>query len=182
MRTFKTEGIVIKRRNNGEADKFLTIFTKDFGKMQLKATGVRRIASKRSPHVELLNLVEISFYKGKGMPVLVEAQSKKTFDYLKSDLMTIGLAYHLCELIDGLCPEDELHRDIFFLFEKTLSELTSENSLEVIHGFEVELLTILGYWNSHDAFFERKDMDTQSYIETLLERRLKSRRIFSKLS
>lgn len=181
MRTFKTEGIVIKRRDSGEADKFITVFTKDFGKMQLKATGVRRIASRRSPHIELLNLVEITFYKGKGMPVLVEAQSKKTYDNLKMDLTTIGLAYHLCELIDGLCPEEEMHRDIFYLFERTLSQLTSENSIEVIHGFEVELLTILGFWNSSETFFERKDMDTQTYIETLLERRLRSRRIFAKL-
>ena len=181
MRTFKTEGIVIKRRNNGEADKFLTIFTKDFGKMQLKATGVRRIASRRSPHVELLNLVEISFYKGKGMPVLIEAQARKTYEHLKSELTTIGLAYHLCELIDGLCPEDEIHQDIYHLLEQTLEDLVEENLAEVIHEFEVKLLTILGFWNDSENFFVRKDMDMENYIETILERRLKSRRIFAKL-
>lgn len=181
MRTLKTEGIVIKRRDSGEADKFLTIFTKDFGKIQLKATGVRRIASRRSPHVELLNLVEVTFYKGKGMPVLIEAHARKTYDGLKADLTSIGLAYHLCELIDGLCPEDEIHQDIFLLLSETLQHLENENPVEVIHGFEVELLTILGFWNQSEAFFERKGMDTQSYIETLLERRLRSRRIFAKL-
>jgi DNA repair protein RecO (recombination protein O) len=181
MRTFKTEGIVIKRRDSGEADKFLTIFTKDFGKMQLKATGVRRIASRRSPHVELLNLVEISFYKGKGMPVLIEAQSRLTFDLIKEDLQAIGLAYHLCELIDGLCAEDEVHQDIFALLVSTLAKLHTEDTVVIIHEFEVELLTILGFWNTGQSQYARDHVDTQQYIENLLERRLKSRRIFAKM-
>ncbi|PIZ97846.1 MAG: DNA repair protein RecO, partial [Candidatus Levybacteria bacterium CG_4_10_14_0_2_um_filter_35_8] len=55
MNSYKTEGIVIKRRNLGEADKILTIFTKRYGKIQVKAPGIRKINSRRSPHVELLN-------------------------------------------------------------------------------------------------------------------------------
>ena len=64
MRTHKTEGIIIKRRNYGEADRILTVFTKYNGKIQVKATGIRRIPSRRSAHVELLNYSVLNLYKG----------------------------------------------------------------------------------------------------------------------
>ncbi|MBI4096902.1 MAG: DNA repair protein RecO, partial [Candidatus Levybacteria bacterium] len=54
MRTFRTEGIIIKRKNFGEADRILTVFTKEYGKLQVKAKGIRRIPSRRSAHVELV--------------------------------------------------------------------------------------------------------------------------------
>ena len=44
--------------------------------------------------------------------------------------------------------------------------------------FEIQLLTILGFWNRE---FATKNLDTQDFIENILERRLKSRRIFAKL-
>lgn len=181
MRTFKTEGIVIKRRNFNEADRIITIFTKEYGKMQLKAQGVRKIVSKRSSHIELLNLVSISFYRGSKLPVLVEAQSVYDFSLIKEDLEKTGLAYHLCELVDGLTAEDEGNHAGFELLYKTLKELETADDVQIlIHGFEVELLTMLGFWHQNEE--DSKTADTHQFIESILERRLKSRRIFSKLS
>ncbi len=181
MRTHKAEGIVIKRRDSGETDKFITVFTREYGKLQLKAQGVRKIASKRSPHVELLNHISLSYYKGKGMPVLVEVNSHEIFSNIKEDLSSVGLAYHLCEVIDGLCPEEEVHPDIYTLLFETLSKLTEDNSALLVRNFEVALLTILGFWNSKQRDYAEKEVDTELYIESLLERRLKSRRIFAKV-
>jgi len=54
MKSYKTEGIIIKRKNFGEADRILTIFTKNKGKISIVAKGVRKINSRRAPHIELL--------------------------------------------------------------------------------------------------------------------------------
>jgi len=75
MRGFKTEGIVLKRRNFGEADRILTVFTKDRGKISVLAKGVRRITSRRAGNVELLNRVSIFLHQTRGMPILTEAVS-----------------------------------------------------------------------------------------------------------
>lgn len=180
MRSFKAEGIVIKRKNIGEADKILTIFTKDFGKMQLKAKGVRRITSRRSPHIELLNHAAIALYKGERLPILTEAQVIHDFSSLKKNLTRVWASYHICELVDGLCPENEKHADIFHLLKDTLYRISYEKQLKpVIQEFEVELLKILGYWNEKQV---EKANSTQDFIENLLERRLKSKYIFSKLN
>ena len=180
MKNFRTEGIVIKRKNIGEADRLLTVFTKDHGKLQIKAAGIRRIASRRSAHVELLNYTSLSLYKGPGVPVLTEATTLENFSEIKNDLHKVGYAYHLCELIDGLCPENQEHSDIFYLLRNMLNSLVSEvNIQQAIHEFEIQLLIILGYWNEADSVSER--FDTQSFIENIMERKLKSRHIFTKL-
>lgn len=178
MRNFKSEGIIIKRHNFGEADRILTIFTKHYGKIQAKAIGIRRITSKRSSHLELLNLVNFNFYKGRTIPLVLETQAIESFPLMKDDLTKIGFAFHICELIDGLCPDNQESREIFTLLYATLKRLEkTEDIVEVIHFFEVKLLTLLGFWKQ--GFVQH---DTRIVIEDILERKLKSRQLFAKLS
>lgn len=179
MKTLQVEGIILKRRNSGEADRILTVFTKDFGKIQIKAIGVRKIASKRSSHIELLNISSISLYKGRSVPILTEATTIENFDGIKTNLGKIGLAYHICELIDGLCPENQEYKEIFYLLLNTLEKLsTQDDVLSIIHDFEVALLTSLGYFVPSEKLHSR----SLSYlIEGILERKLKTRQILYKL-
>src|SRR5882762_10825070 len=157
MRTFRLSGIIIKRGNIGEADRILTVLTKEQGKMQIKAKGVRKITSRRSSHVELLNFGIYNIYKGKGMSVLTEVQSQDAFSPIKTDLQKTGFAYHLCELIDGLCPEEQENFQVFNLFLNTLQRLAREEEIiTIIHEFEVELLSLLGYWSTNDIFSSRE--------------------------
>lgn len=177
MRNFKEEAIVIKRRNYGEADRMLTIFTKNYGKMSVVAKGVRRITSKRASHIELLNQAVLYIHKGKGMPILGEAQVVSHFEDIKQDLTKVGFAYHLCELIDGLCPDGQENRTVYSLFLNTLKRLESENEIApVIHEFEIELLSLLGFFSRHQP---TQQLNTTSFIENILERRLKSRQILN---
>lgn len=184
MRTYKTEAIIIKRRNVGEADRLITVFTRDHGKLSIKAKGIRRVPSRRSAHVELLNTSVLTLYQASRYPILTEATALETFSDLKNDLQKIGFAYHLCELVDGLCPENQEHHQVYFLLKNTLHRLSrcnstlSQEALFVIHEFEVTLLTLLGYWHKPQA--ASLSIDTHSFIENILERRLKSKRFFQK--
>ncbi|MDO8658581.1 MAG: DNA repair protein RecO [Candidatus Levybacteria bacterium] len=180
MRSYKTEGIIIKRRNFGEADRIITVLTKHKGKIQAKATGVRRIQSRRSSHIELLNHSVIFLYKGRGtLPVLTEAETLEEFSIIKNDLTKIGFAYHLCELVNGLCAENEENFDVFRLFLNTLKRLSIEKDIaSAIHEFEIELLTVLGFWPRYRS---SQNLNTHYIIENILERPLKSKNIFSKL-
>lgn len=182
MRNLKTEGIIIKRRDFNEADRMLTIYTQNFGKIGVKAAGVRRITSRRASHIELLNDTTITLYKKSHIPVLIEAQMVNSFSEIKNNLEKMGFAYHICELIDGLCPEDEEQPEIFHLLKRTLNEMClaeKEELLFIIHDFEIELLTLLGFWHKRPQ--ESTELDTHQFIENILERKLKSHRIFSKL-
>jgi recombination protein O len=127
MRNFKTEGIIIKRRNHNEADRILTVMTRDYGKIQVKATGVRKITSRRSAHIELLNHTALHLYKGSGFTVLTEARVIDDFALIKKDFTKIGQAYHVCELVDGLCPDNQENSAVFTLLKRTLGRLLQEN-------------------------------------------------------
>lgn len=217
MKTFKVEGIVIKRRNFGEADKILTVLTKQNGKIHVKASGIRRIPSRRSAHVELLNLSVLSLYRGRNYPVLTEAQTLDSFAPLKEDFDAIGKAYHLCELVDSLCPENQENIDVFYLLKKELEGLCglvtgkagviAEKASNEVSGypasaniwpmkvndraagksalkhFEVSLLGMLGFLpeNRQAQYLTAEDFDTRSFIENILERRLKSADVFSRI-
>lgn len=192
--------------------------TRDYGKLHVKAAGVRKITSRRSAQIELLNHAVLHLYKGRVFLVLTEVKMLDDFAQVKLDFDKVGLAYHLCELIDGLCPEDQDNPNVFFLLQKTLARLAqSKEALfpvpqveqpaisdytlgtygismqdaprlasssapvqsELLHKFEIALLSELGYWNRNDAM--SKNFDTHAMIETILERKLKSRNIFAKL-
>lgn len=179
MKAYKLEGIVIRRRNVGEADRIITLFSKTKGKVQIRAKGVRRIASRRSGHIELLNYGIFNLHQGKNLPILTEVQSLEDFDKIKKDLKKIGFAYHLCELIDGLCAENQENFEIFMLLGKTLRKISlAEDPKGVIKEFEYRLLNLLGF---HSLGLEA-ELDSQTFIENLLERKLKTKQIIPLLS
>lgn len=184
MRNFKTEGIIIKRRNYKDSDRILTVLTKTHGKIYVKAAGVRKITSRRAGHIEPLNHAILTLYKGHTFPILTEIATLNNFQALKGDLDRIGVALHLCELIDGLCPENQENMRVFDLLVKTLSRLPLEDMRTVVSEFEMQLLEILGYLSAdkqkNSASFLQA-FDTQDFIENILERRLKSRTIFAKM-
>ena len=177
MRTHKIEGIILKRRNFGEGDRILTILSKSDGKIQVKAPGVRKIASRRSPHVELLNFSELTLYRTSSnfLPILTEANTIEDFSIIKDDLGKIGYAYYICELTNGLCADNQENRGVFSLLKYTLSQLCDKlDSKGVVRYFEKELLSNLGFWLEADLLVTR---DSQEVIERVLEKKLKTSRL-----
>lgn len=168
MRTYKTEGIILKRTNFAEADRILTVFTKHYGKIKVLARGVRKITSRRGPNVELFNWVTLFLVKGRNFDIVTEAEVKDSFPALRKNLETIGLAYHICELIDNLCPERQENKEVFNLSTELLSDLNSRK----VRQFEVNLLATLGFWPKGSQIPE-------TYIEDLIEKKLKARRFFN---
>lgn len=173
MRSYKTEGIVIKRKDFGEADRILTVFTKNQGKIKVVAKGVRKISSRRASHVELLNQSILTIHDGK-MPILTEAETLRHYPILKNDLKKCGFAFYVCELIDGLLAEYQESRIAFNLMQDVLTRLQTETKpWNLISKFEQDLLVSLGFFPKTQLFIE----DSDAFIEDIIERKIKSKRI-----
>lgn len=178
MRLYKSEGIILKRKNFGESDRLITVLTKDHGKLQLKASGVRKITSRRASHIELLNHVAISIHKGKAAPILTEAMTIQNYSDIKNDLRRVGLAYHICEIVDALCAENQEQRSIFFLLQNILDNISKEgNIVQKMYDFEIELLHQLGFYPKTEM---TENFNPSYFIEGLLERKLKARPLLHK--
>lgn len=181
MRIYRTEGIIIRRTNFGEADRLLTIFTKDYGKIKVLAKGIRRITSRRGGNVELLNSTILVLREGRNLDTLEEATVKKSFSLIRKNLKKIAWAYHVCEIVDGLCPERQENREVFDLMTKTLSSLNEEETglEEVIISFERSVLKDLGFWPRNKDI--RKE-EVESLLEQILEKKLRSKSFLQRIS
>ena len=111
------------------------------------AKGVRRITSRRGGNVELLNKVKIQVFQGKGMDLLTEAESLKTFSKIKNDLMISTYSSHIAELADRLLPEEQPNPQAYNLLVIVLNLLENNPRQIFIRAFEVKLLTVLGFWS-----------------------------------
>lgn len=146
-KSFKTEGIVIKRKDFGEADRLLTIFTLHQGKISAVAKGVRRITSRRSGNVELLNRSQIFLHKGKSFLILTEASAIDVYENIKSDLTLTTYAYHVIELIDKLLPENLPEPWIYENLIEVLRLLEQNPRQIFVRAFEAKLLSHQGFIN-----------------------------------
>jgi len=64
-RSYQTPAIIIKKHGVGEADRILTLYTPELGKIQGIAKAVRRPKSKLSGHLELLIYSQVTLARGK---------------------------------------------------------------------------------------------------------------------
>lgn len=145
MRAFKTEGIILKRRDFGEADRILTAFTLHRGKISIIAKGVRRITSRRAGNVELLNRVSMFLYPGKQFLNLTEATSLDTYPKLKEDLTLSTYAYHIIELVDKITAENQESPILYGHLVEVLKRL-SENPRQIwVRAFEAKILSLMGF-------------------------------------
>lgn len=164
-------GFVVKRINLGEADRFVTIFTQNNGKMEVLAKGVRKITSKRSSHIELLNLVRFHSIKTSKNFILTEIQLINSFEKRKDTLKQCEVAFLVCELIDNLCPQGQVNPEMFSLVGTFLRD--GEFSDDALLRFETDLLSNLGYWNVKNKF--NSELESRQFIESIIERKIKSR-------
>lgn len=176
MRYLKDSGFVIKRTNFFDSDRFITFFTRSYGKVEVLARGVRKITSRRSSHTEFLNLVNFQSVKTKKNYILTEIEVIDSFSDLKEDYSKIGAIFLICELVDKLCPPGVGHEDIFFLIKNTVDKLKSDEISSVLFDFQVKLLTILGFWDEKRKFKNGWEIDR--YIENLTERKIKTKNYF----
>ncbi len=178
--SYTAEGIVLKRSNFNEADKILTVFAKKHGKIKVIAKGVRKIKSRRGPHIELFNHVKIFLHKGKSFDIVTETEAIETFENLKKDLKKIAAAYYIAEIVDKLCPERQEHDDILFELIKVLHNIsyTKDNDLtRLIDDFSLIIITNLGYLPQGHTI----RLDLKSYIEEIIENKLKTPQLLARL-
>lgn len=174
MQHLSDTAYVIKRISVGEADRFITLFTKTHGKQEVMAKGIRKVSSRRAPHLELLNKIKFHAISTRKNFILTDVEVIDTYQLVKKDTRTIGFAFLICELIEKLCPVGQAHQDIFNLIDSTLTTLEADAVEERIMHFETQMLTSLGFWDGKRSFVDSNDIE--QYIEGITERKIKTRK------
>lgn len=177
MKSFKTDAIILKSKNYGEADRILTVFSRNHGKLVILAKGARRINSKYGPTLEVFNKVSLLLSSGKNFDIVSESIVSENFEGLRKKLKLVGLAYNICELTDKLTPERQESSAIFYLLSQTLKSLSTKvTDKNLIINFKQKILEDLGYIQKGAKL---KNID--EFIESITERELKSRKFLLRI-
>jgi len=145
-RVYKTEAIVLKRTNLGEADSIITFYTPNLGKIRAIAKGVRRPKSKLGGHLDLLTQSSLLLAQGQNLDVITQCQTIESFLPLRSDLWRTSCAIYVVELVDQFTAEEVENYPIYRLLQTALLRLCEAQSNElVLRYFELQLLSHLGY-------------------------------------
>src|SRR3990167_10533762 len=111
----RTEGVILSRRNYGEADRIVTFFTRDYGKITVLCKGVRRPRSKKAGHLELGNWCKIFVASGKNIDLLTEVELKRAFGIADFTEEKSNRIYHFLEIIESVSAENQKNIEVYFL-------------------------------------------------------------------
>ncbi|MGC8875337.1 MAG: DNA repair protein RecO [Chloroflexia bacterium] len=146
QRLYRIEGIVLRRSDTGEADRILTLYTPERGKLRLVARGVRRPGSRLSGHVELLTHSTFLVVRTRGLDIVTQAQTLHAFPSLRSNLERIAWGCYFAELLDRMAPEESANLPAFQLLLEALELLDAGAVPELLaRGYELHLLAVLGF-------------------------------------
>lgn len=153
MAEYRTEAIVLNRTDQGEADRWVTCYTKEFGKLELFAKGAQKILAKLSPHLEPFTHADISFATGKSKNTLTNVLEIESFAGLRRSPEKIATATKIVELLQGTVKQPQKDPELWDLCLGVLRAINafpneqfhSPHSAVVTLFFEYHLLRILGY-------------------------------------
>jgi DNA repair protein RecO (recombination protein O) len=167
------EGFVLKRRNFGEADRILDIYTKEKGKISLLAKGIRRPSSRKRGHLEIFSKIKFQVISGSHMGIMTEVETLDGFKQVRESMKRVSLAYYFVEVLSKAVHEGDENIEVYNLFSGVMEKLKSTKRLKDLRiEFITNLLKILGYWPK-----DEKLVIPDAKLDEVLERQIYSKRV-----
>ncbi len=149
-RFFTTEALVIGSMRYREADRIITFYTRDRGKLSALAKGLRRTTSKVGGRLEPFALVRVSLHSGRGsLYTVTGVETIRTFQGVREELFRMEEGARLLTAVRSLFPAEEANPPVFNLLVRAVARLAgSPNPRDaacVVLSTRLKLLAILGY-------------------------------------
>lgn len=156
-----TEGFIIGSIDVKEADKFFTIFTRDFGLIRATAGGIRKISSKLRFILHDFSHARIDLVEGRDVWRITSASKTGLLDTVKDNKLLIPFSGNIFSFIKRLCHGEEKNYPLYETLVDAYSFLQKEeknekllsrqyvSALETVVLFRI--LNHLGY-NGNDKF------------------------------
>ncbi len=145
-RVYRTEAVVLKAFDYGEADRILTLFSPNHGKLRAIAKGVRKTKSRMSGHVDLFTRSTLLVATGRQLDIVTQAETLESFRPVRENLERLSRAHYIAELVDGFAAERQANYPLYALTVATLRRLGEELDRDlVVRSFELQLLGFTGY-------------------------------------
>jgi DNA repair protein RecO (recombination protein O) len=137
---------VLSRIDFGEADRVVTIYSRQYGKQRVVVKGARRPLSRLGPHLEYFCRSQLMLAKGRDLDVVTGAETVDAHLALRADLDAYGHASHMVELVNRLTEERQEAVIVYELLAGSLQLLAEGiDPYHVTRHFELALLNHVGF-------------------------------------
>ena len=146
MQNIQCEAVVLGVMDYGEADKIVTFFTLEHGKLKGLARSAKKSRKRFGGALEPFARLRLQLAMKGGLSTLNGADIVTIFPHIRQDLFKIGHAAYACELVERLVPEAEHNHRLFRLLTAYLDHLDQfQNDPSDRRFFEANLLKVVGY-------------------------------------
>ncbi|MDP2587617.1 MAG: DNA repair protein RecO [bacterium] len=148
MATFAVDAVVLSRKDIGEADRLITLFSRSMGKMRVIAKGARRPTSRMGAHLEPGRESHLFLVERRSLPLVTQAQTLRVFISRQADLAELKDVFGVLEVAANLLEDDQRDSRLYDLLVTTLSHFNrahAQTRAMLVAAFMLKSLHMLGY-------------------------------------
>ena len=147
MPTYQADAIVLRRLDYGDADRILTLLTREHGKLAAIAKGARRSKARNGSSLDLFGRSRMMLAKGRNLDVVAQVERRGDVRHIAGDLRRTAYAGLVSEIADKVLEDRHPVDDVFELVAGTLDRLNDVNRSARVDAawFVMRMLDLLGY-------------------------------------
>ncbi len=145
-KTLRVEAVILRHTDYGEADRLLTLFSREQGKLRAIAKGVRKMQSRKAGHLEPFTRSTLMLAKGQDLWIVTQAEALDLYPSIAENLQLVAQAAYVVELLDRFTYEEGQNWQLFKLLADTLQRLSTEaDPFIALRFYEMRILDLLGF-------------------------------------
>lgn len=145
MALYKAEGVILRSRAWGEADRIVTLLSPQHGKFPAMAKGSRRPRNRLAAGTQLFSYIEILAATGASLDSINQCEIIDSFRDLRDDFDKVTYGAYIAEMADELIPEHEPDEELFALVLHLFNLLRCRNPRIVVVIAALKLFSHAGY-------------------------------------
>ena len=130
MEIFKINGIILKKKEYGENNLLVTIFSKEIGKILAMSFGVTKSKKRSLAVYNPMNIVEFTISKRNNFYSIKEANITKVFKNILSDIEKLEISLYILDCIDKIYDESVENERFFLKLTDILSYINETDELK----------------------------------------------------
>ena len=145
---FSDSGVILIRQDFREADRIVSIYTKEHGRLHARLPGVSRPLGKLKALCEPLTFADFRIYTRRNgvIGTVTGGKIHSVFPHIHQDLRRMQLACHCCELLMRLTPLHQPNPAKLDLLVSTLATLDQSGPNHALAAaFTLRLMTLAGF-------------------------------------
>lgn len=143
----RCEGVVLRVKDFGEADRILTVLSGSEGKFEALARGARRPRSRLVGVTQQFSRAKLLLFRGRNLDTLSSAELVSAHSNLWLDVVRMAYASYISELVDKMTGERERNDELYSLVVAAFDALDSGALAPrvVALAFEIKFMAVSGF-------------------------------------